>query len=185
MRLKQALTTGEVAKYCGVNFRTVIRWIERGHLEAYKLPGRGDNRIPLSGFISFLQNNQMPVPDELRTHGRTLLVLADQDETGAEIAASARRAGWDPLITADAMQFGYLFAEQQPSAVVVTSMAMQTSVSRIRRECDNPELLCLLISPQVETGSHDDGWVRVNWPTEQRRFIRILEEPDLESDNRD
>ncbi|ASP40977.1 hypothetical protein CHH28_17240 [Bacterioplanes sanyensis] len=65
MREKQALTTGEVAKFCGVNFRTVIRWIERGHLQAYKLPGRGDNRIPVNGFVEFLKDNHMPVPDEL------------------------------------------------------------------------------------------------------------------------
>ena len=36
-------TTGEIAKFVGVNFRTVIRWIERGQLDGYKLPGRGDH----------------------------------------------------------------------------------------------------------------------------------------------
>jgi len=30
---KNTLTTGEIAKHCGVNFRTVIRWIKRGHLK--------------------------------------------------------------------------------------------------------------------------------------------------------
>ena len=50
---KNTLTTGEAAKYCGVNFRTVIRCIERGHLKAYKLPGRGDNRIPVKDCVRF------------------------------------------------------------------------------------------------------------------------------------
>lgn len=63
--LKEALTTGEIAKYCGVNFRTVIRWIEKGYLEAYKLPGRGDNRVPITAFIEFLKANGMPVPKDL------------------------------------------------------------------------------------------------------------------------
>ena len=41
MKNKQnVLTTGEAARYCDVNFRTVIRWIEKGYLKAYKLPGR-------------------------------------------------------------------------------------------------------------------------------------------------
>ena len=78
MRDKQALTTGEVAKYCGVNFRTVIRWIERGHLEAYKLPGRGDNRIPVDSFVNFLKGNNMPVPDDLMMGGKTLLLLSNR-----------------------------------------------------------------------------------------------------------
>ena len=94
MREKQALTTGEVAKYCGVNFRTVIRWIERGHLDAYKLPGRGDNRIPVESFVDFLNNNNMPIPEELDTGGHKLVLLADVDEVSTEIAACVRRAGW-------------------------------------------------------------------------------------------
>ena len=64
--MKEALTTGEVAKYCGVNFRTVIRWIEKGYIEAYKLPGRGDNRIPIHSFVTFLNKNNMPVPSDLQ-----------------------------------------------------------------------------------------------------------------------
>ena len=58
---KKALTTGEVASYCGVNFRTVIRWIEKGYIESFKLPGRGDNRIRVDHFVNFLHHNKMPV----------------------------------------------------------------------------------------------------------------------------
>ena len=63
---KQTLTTGEIAQYCGVNFRTVIRWIKRGYLDAYQLPGRGDNRVKIIDFIDFLDRFNMPVPDDLK-----------------------------------------------------------------------------------------------------------------------
>ncbi|TNF38926.1 MAG: response regulator, partial [Gammaproteobacteria bacterium] len=43
--MSKTLTTGDIARYCQVNFRSVIRWIERGLLKAHKLPGRGDNRV--------------------------------------------------------------------------------------------------------------------------------------------
>ena len=62
MNNKSTLTTGDIAKYCGVNFRTVIRWIERGHLNAFKLPGGGDNRIAIPNFLSFLKEHGMPLP---------------------------------------------------------------------------------------------------------------------------
>tara|TARA_R110001583_G_scaffold38635_9_gene124691 strand:- start:1181 stop:1828 length:648 start_codon:yes stop_codon:yes gene_type:complete len=175
VRGKQALTTGEVAKYCGVNFRTVIRWIERGHLDAYKLPGRGDNRIPLPGFINFLQSNQMPVPDELRGQSRTLLILAEPEELAAELASSARRAGWEPLVAGDAMQFGYCYAEQQPSAMVVSSEALVAAVNRIRREGELQEMLCILAGADVAGGVSSDGWYRLHWPTEQKRFVSLLD----------
>ncbi len=175
MRGKQALTTGEVAKYCGVNFRTVIRWIERGHLEAYKLPGRGDNRIPLPGFISFLQSNQMPVPDELREHGKTLLIMAEPEDLAAELASTARRAGWDPMVAADPMQFGYALAEQQPSAVVVSGEDMVQAFNRLRRDAESPEILCILASADTPVGVSTDGWCRIQWPTEQKRFSGLLD----------
>ncbi len=63
---KRNLTTGDIAKLCGVNFRTVIRWIQRGHLKAFQLPGRGDNRVQVADFIEFLNENNMPIPEELQ-----------------------------------------------------------------------------------------------------------------------
>lgn len=64
--MNQSLTTGEVASFCDVNFRTVIRWIKRGHLKAYQLPGRGDNRIVIKDFLQFLVEHSMPIPDQFQ-----------------------------------------------------------------------------------------------------------------------
>ena len=49
----QSLTTGEIAKYCGVTLRTVIRWLETEKLKGFKLPGRGNNRVLVDDFIVF------------------------------------------------------------------------------------------------------------------------------------
>lgn len=84
MNEKRALTTGEIAKFCGVNFRTVIRWIEKGYMSAYKLPGRGDNRVTIDEFLRFLESNNMPVPDSLLPKKGSLV-----KETKAETANNA------------------------------------------------------------------------------------------------
>ena len=85
--MSKSLTTGQIAKYCGVNFRTVIRWIERGLIKAYKLPGRGDNRVEVEDFVRFLRDNDMPVPPEFVQTTRVLVV--DDD---LKMARSIRRA---------------------------------------------------------------------------------------------
>ena len=60
-------TTGQVADLCGVNFRTVIRWVEKGYLNAYALPGRGDRRIEEEELLSFMrQHNMSPQKDSPR-----------------------------------------------------------------------------------------------------------------------
>jgi excisionase family DNA binding protein len=174
VREKQALTTGEVAKYCGVNFRTVIRWIERGHLDAYKLPGRGDNRIPVSSFITFLQDNNMPVPGDLSLGVRTLVLLADAEDFSADVASFVRRAGWEPLVTTDPIQFGFLIAEHQPGAIAVNSVAAQDSVARLMRDSESRETLYLLISRHEPEKPAKDGWLSYQWPRDQQALLAFL-----------
>ena len=175
MRDKQALTTGEVAKYCGVNFRTVIRWIERGHLEAYKLPGRGDNRIPVQGFIDFLKNNNMPVPDELLMGGRTLLLLSDESPVVSDLATAVRRCGWELLLTSDPIYFGYLVSHRQPAAIAVMTDEGKTSVERLLREGDGRDVLCihLITAPNISSAARE-GWLNFDWPTDQQALIACL-----------
>jgi len=54
------LTTGAVARHCGVSKVTVLRWIEQGNLVAFRLPG-GQNRIHSNDFSEFLARYSMPV----------------------------------------------------------------------------------------------------------------------------
>jgi excisionase family DNA binding protein len=53
------LTTGAVARHCGVSKVTVLRWIEKGYLTAFRLPG-GQNRIHRDDFSEFLARYSMP-----------------------------------------------------------------------------------------------------------------------------
>ena len=64
---RRMLTTGDIARHCDVTPRTVIRWIQRGHLKAHQLPGRGDNRVDPTDFLQFLEVNALPIPLELPT----------------------------------------------------------------------------------------------------------------------
>lgn len=54
------LTTGTVARHCGVSKVTVLRWIENGNLVAFRLPG-GQNRIHRDDFYSFAERHNIPL----------------------------------------------------------------------------------------------------------------------------
>ena len=58
------LTTGAVARYCGVSKVTVLRWIEKGYLTAFKLPG-GQNRIHRDDFGEFITKHKIPAPKHI------------------------------------------------------------------------------------------------------------------------
>jgi two-component system response regulator VicR len=116
---KHVLTTGEVAKYCGVNFRTVIRWIERGHLKAYQLPGRGDNRIEIEDFIEFLKQNKMPIPDVFQEKNKRVLIVDDDDAMAKAIRRVLKRKGYQTLIAPDGFSAGAMLGTFIPHMVTL------------------------------------------------------------------
>jgi len=101
------LSTGDIGRYCGVHFRTVLRWIQKGHLKAHRLPGgRGDNRVLLEDFLDFLHRHQMPVPAELQAAPRRVLVVEDDRNMARGIERVLRRAGFETRIALDGLQAG-------------------------------------------------------------------------------
>lgn len=116
---KRALTTGDVAGYCGVNFRTVLRWIERGHLKAYQLPGRGDNRIEVRDFLGFLQENRMPVPEEFQAISRQILIVEDEPAMAHTLKRVLHRAGYETQHATDGFSAGALLASWHPSLMTL------------------------------------------------------------------
>jgi len=62
MPTKKALTTGKVAAYCHVSHMTVLNWIKKGELKAYRIPS-GHHRILRSDFREFLEHRGMPVDE--------------------------------------------------------------------------------------------------------------------------
>ena len=119
MTERRALTTGEVAKHCGVNLRTVIRWIERGHLKAYQLPGRGDNRVEVPDFLAFLRGNRIPVPEEFREGGKRVLVVEDDAQIAEVLRRSLEGAGYEVSLASDGFQAGTLLGTLVPAVMTV------------------------------------------------------------------
>lgn len=115
----KALTTGEVAKYCDVNFRTVIRWIERGVLDAYQLPGRGDNRIPVDAFLRFLEENNMPIPDGFLSRNQRVLIIEDEEKMARSIERVLKRSGFETEIAENGFIAGALLLSYKPALVTL------------------------------------------------------------------
>lgn len=117
--MKQALTTGDIAKFCGVNLRTVIRWIDQGKLNAYKLPGRGDNRVQRTDFLAFLTRNDMPVPQELVERGNRVLIVEDESAMASAIQRVLRPAGYETEVASDGFQAGALLGTFKPAVLTL------------------------------------------------------------------
>lgn len=117
-------TTGEVAKFTGVNFRTVIRWIERGELAGYKLPGRGDHRVTLESLLAFLKLHEIPIPEKLQCldsdlEANKVLVVDDDIAMVNAISRVLRRAGWQVEVAHDGFEAGIKLNDFKPSLMIL------------------------------------------------------------------
>lgn len=117
----KAYTTGEIAEFCGVTLRTVIRWIEKGHLKGYKLPGRGNNRVLPHDLLAFLQEQNMPIPDELKDQPkRDRILIVDDDEAMAKaIQRVVTRMKLQNEIAFDGFEAGHKIHSFSPSLMLL------------------------------------------------------------------
>lgn len=118
---KRFLTTGDIAEMCGVNYRTVIRWVEAGRLKAFQLPGgRGDRRVLPQDFVAFLRDNNMPLPEELlQQPARTVLVVEDEELMAKAIQRALRRAGFETMLATEGFLAGMLALVFRPTVITL------------------------------------------------------------------
>lgn len=115
----QSLTTGEIAEFCGVNQRTVIRWIDAGHLKGFKLPGRGNNRVRVVDYLDFLDRHGMPLPPALRQFGNRVLVVDDDHAMADSIARTLRMADYEIQVVYDGFRAGEALHSFMPAAMTL------------------------------------------------------------------
>jgi excisionase family DNA binding protein len=117
--MQRVLTTGEVARFCGVNFRTVLRWIERGQLVAYRLPGRGDHRIKMDDFLAFMAEHNLPIPEEFSPKQARILVVDDEEHYCRSIRRILERSGYDVMTANDGFRAGALMGAFYPAIMTL------------------------------------------------------------------
>src|ERR1700689_5499102 len=109
-KLKDVLTTGEVAKICNVAPRTVSKWFDSGALRGYRIPGSKDRRIPLNQLIRFMKQHGMPLNGLMTGCTRVQIVDDEADivevlekilEDEAKYEVEVARGGFAAGITAE------------------------------------------------------------------------------------
>ena len=55
------LTTGQVARACGVASRTAAKWIDSGLLKGFKIPGSRDRRVAEADLLEFKKVHGIPL----------------------------------------------------------------------------------------------------------------------------
>ena len=82
------LTVFKASKHCKVSPKTIINWIEAGHIKAYKTVG-GHRRISQADLETFMRKQGIPIPDEDVDEGRKRILVVDDDPIIVETIVQA------------------------------------------------------------------------------------------------
>ena len=82
------LTVFKASKYCSVSSKTIINWIESGHIEAYRTVG-GHRRIKKSDLEAFMIKQGIPIPKEEVEEERIRILVVDDDPIIVETIVQA------------------------------------------------------------------------------------------------
>jgi excisionase family DNA binding protein len=159
MRDLKNLSTGQLAKFCGVDHRTVLRWIQQGYLKSFQLPGRGDNRIPRAECLRFMQEHGIPIPEELKqgqVEVGVALVVEDDKDMAQLTKIMLTKQGFQVTLADDGFKAGTLLHTLKPSLLVldlnIPMMDGFEVMEHIRRNDDLNDVAVLVVSglPQAE-----------------------------------
>ncbi len=76
--MEDTMTVFTASKYCNVSSKTIINWVDAGHIKAYKTVG-GHRRIQKTDLEKFMERQGIPIPREDDDDGRKKILVVDDD----------------------------------------------------------------------------------------------------------
>ena len=120
--MDEVLTVFQASKYCKVSPKTIINWIDAGHIEAYRTVG-GHRRIKKSHLESFMWKQGIPIPEE-GSHERKRILIVDDDPIIVEtiVQALEEEYDYDIISASDGFEAGLQVNHFRPHLVILDIM---------------------------------------------------------------
>ena len=120
--MKKVFSTGEAAAICKVSQQTIIRCVDSGRVQGFRVPGSRFRRIPRESLIKFMKDNDIPL-DLLDSGKRKVLVVDDDPEIVELMVDVLERDGRFEIRTASSgYDAGVLTLEHRPELIILDYM---------------------------------------------------------------
>jgi excisionase family DNA binding protein len=151
--MKEVLTTGEVARLCGVAPRTVTKWFDAGQLRGFKIPGSRDRRIPRESLVRFMKTHGIPLRGLDGGSTRVLIVDGEYESADALRAALESSFDYEVQVASGVFEAGLLARQSRPHVVLLSTglSGLNPKEMRMALRAD-PELVAtrvIAVEPQL------------------------------------
>ena len=120
----EILTVSQASKYSNVSSKTIINWIDAGHIKAYKTVG-GHRRIKKEDLDHFLKEKGMPLPEEAQGEERKKILVVDDDKIIVETIVQALEEdeyGYEMISASDGFEAGLQINHFKPDLLILDIM---------------------------------------------------------------
>lgn len=139
--MKDIFTVHTASKYCRVTPRTIINWIEAGHIPCYRTVG-GHRRMKRADVIAFMRKHGIPRPEKDTLKRKRILVVDDDPRVIENISMnlSGEDLNYEVETAKDCFEAGLKVQSFKPDAVILDIMMPGISESRVCRQIKtNPD----------------------------------------------
>jgi excisionase family DNA binding protein len=122
--MDKVMTVYEASKYCNVSSKTIINWVESGHIKAYRTVG-GHRRINKTDLESFMGKQGIPIPGIQEGSARKKILVVDDDPIIVETIVQALEEdehGYEVISASDGFEAGLQVSHFLPDLLILDIM---------------------------------------------------------------
>lgn len=140
--MEDTLTVYKASQLCKVSSKSIINWIEAGHIKAYKTVG-GHRRIKRDDLETFMKRQGIPIPDEEPANERKRILVVDDDPIIVETIVQALEEDvfdYEVISAADGFEAGLQVNHFRPDLLILDIMMPDIKGNEVCRKIkSNPE----------------------------------------------
>jgi len=139
--MEDTLTVFTASKYCNVSSKTIINWIEAGHIKAYKTVG-GHRRIKRADMQTFMKRQGIPIPESIDGDERKRILVVDDDPIIVETIVQALEEDefdYEVISAADGFEAGLQVNHFHPHLMILDIMMPDIKGNEVCRKIKSNE----------------------------------------------
>jgi len=154
--MEDVLTVFKASQYCRVSSKTIINWIESGHIKAYKTVG-GHRRINRSDLEAFMKKQGIPLPDATEEGQRLKILVVDDDPIIVETIVQALEEdefNYEVISASDGFEAGLQVEHFRPHLMILDIMMPDIKgydvCKKIKENPDTKDMKIIVLSAYLD-----------------------------------
>jgi len=182
--MEDILTVFKASKQCSVSPKTIINWIESGHITAYKTVG-GHRRIKKTDLVAFMTKQGIPIPEDTPVEERIRILVVDDDPIIVETIVQSLEEDehdYEVISASDGFEAGIQVSHFKPHLLILDIMMPDIKgyevCKKIKNDDETKDIKIIVLSAYLD----DDKFKKMKEHGADVCFSKPLPLPQLKEE---